>query len=71
MAGDDQKNHGDLPEPADDHDRKLLADVRRQGWHVIAVEDGARLRVEDPQFQFKERNRGDHHSSHCRHLPTG
>jgi hypothetical protein len=28
---------GKPPEPADEHDRKLLADVGRHGWHVIAV----------------------------------
>src|SRR5262249_43595444 len=28
---------GTLPTPTDDHDRKLLADVKEYGWHVIAV----------------------------------
>jgi len=28
---------GGLPRPTDAHDRKLLADVRQYGWHVIAV----------------------------------
>jgi hypothetical protein len=27
------------PRPADEHDRKLLADVERVGWHVIGVEE--------------------------------
>jgi hypothetical protein len=33
-----QRNSAKLPTPADDHDRKLLADVKKHGWHVIAVE---------------------------------
>jgi len=37
MTGNNTKQSS-LPEPADDHDRKLLADVERHGWHVIGVE---------------------------------
>jgi hypothetical protein len=36
------------PEPADDHDRKLLADVELHGWHVIGVEEDA----EGPAFAY-------------------
>jgi hypothetical protein len=38
MSRKKQDAGGKPPEPADDHDRKLLADVGRHGWHVIAVE---------------------------------
>jgi hypothetical protein len=31
-------NKRKLPNPADDHDHALLADVQRHGWHVIGVE---------------------------------
>lgn len=27
----------DLPEPADDGDRKLLSDIHEFGWHVVNV----------------------------------
>src|SRR3954452_17341935 len=37
-----------LPEPADDHDRKLLADVEEPGWHVFAVEEDE----EGPAFAY-------------------
>jgi hypothetical protein len=36
------------PEPADEHDRKLLADVERHGWHVIGVEEDE----EGPAFAY-------------------
>lgn len=29
-----------LPEPADDRDRKLLADVQEHGWHVLGIQAG-------------------------------
>jgi hypothetical protein len=29
----------ELPTPTDDHDKKLLADVKKYGWHVIGVEE--------------------------------
>jgi hypothetical protein len=48
MAGKKQNGSTDLPEPADDHDRKLLADVRRHGWHVIGVEEDE----EGPGFAY-------------------
>ncbi len=38
----------DPPEPADEHDRKLLADVERHGWHVLAVEEDD----EGPAFAY-------------------
>jgi hypothetical protein len=38
----------DLPEPADEHDRKLLADVAQYGWHVIGVEEDK----EGPSFAY-------------------
>jgi hypothetical protein len=37
-----------LPEPADDHDRKLLADVEQHGWHVIGIEQDD----EGPAFAY-------------------
>jgi hypothetical protein len=36
------------PEPADEHDRKLLADVERHGWHVIGVMEDR----EGPAFAY-------------------
>jgi hypothetical protein len=39
---------GRPPEPGDDHDRKLLADVERHGWHVIVVEEDE----EGPAFAY-------------------
>jgi hypothetical protein len=36
------------PEPADEHDRKLLADVERHGWHVIGVQEDE----EGPAFAY-------------------
>jgi hypothetical protein len=36
------------PEPADERDRKLLADVERYGWHVIGIEEDA----EGPGFAY-------------------
>jgi hypothetical protein len=36
------------PEPADEHDRKLLADVERHGWHVVGVEEDE----EGPAFAY-------------------
>lgn len=42
------KNRTGLPEPADEHDRQLLADVEQYGWHVIAVEEDE----EGPAFAF-------------------
>jgi hypothetical protein len=43
------------PEPADDHDRKLLADVKRHGWHVLMIEEDE----EGPGFAYSV---GLHHS---------
>jgi hypothetical protein len=43
-----KKAEGDLPEPADDHDRKLLADVQGYGWHVIGIEEDE----EGPGFAY-------------------
>jgi hypothetical protein len=44
-----KKQHAaDLPEPADDHDRKLLADFGRHGWHVVGVEEDE----EGPGFAY-------------------
>src|SRR5947209_11847293 len=44
-----KQNAGDrLPEPADEHDRKLLGDVARHGWHVIGVEEDE----EGPAFAY-------------------
>jgi hypothetical protein len=37
-----------LPEPADDHDRKLLADVERHGWHVMRIKED----MEGPAFAY-------------------
>jgi hypothetical protein len=48
MARKKQRSKRRLPEPADDHDRKLLADVERHGWHVIGVEED----VEGPAFSY-------------------
>lgn len=42
-----KKNPG-LPEPTDDHDRKLLADVKGHGWHVIGVAEDE----EGPAFAY-------------------
>lgn len=36
------------PEPADHHDRKLLTDVQRHGWHVIGVTEDE----EGPAFAY-------------------
>src|SRR5437868_12056075 len=36
------------PEPADDHDRQLLADVEKHGWHVIRVKEDE----EGPAFAY-------------------
>jgi hypothetical protein len=43
-----QNGSGGLPKPADEHDRKLLADVRRHGWHIIGVEQDE----EGPGFAY-------------------
>jgi hypothetical protein len=43
-----QNVSGSPPEPADEHDRKLLADVERHGWHVIGVEEDQ----EGPGFAY-------------------
>src|SRR4051794_27391344 len=45
-AGDVRKC--DPPEPTDEHDRKLLADVERHGWHVVCVEEDE----EGPGFAY-------------------
>jgi hypothetical protein len=37
-----------LPEPADEHDRQLLASVASPGWHVVAVEEDD----EGPAFAY-------------------
>lgn len=39
---------GKPPEPADEHDRTLLDDVERHGWHVIGVEEDE----EGPAFAY-------------------
>jgi Domain of unknown function (DUF4262) len=31
----------DLPDPEDDFDEKLLADIREYGWHCVLVDPGA------------------------------
>lgn len=36
------------PEPADEHDRKLLADVERHGWHVLGIAEDE----EGPAFAY-------------------
>jgi hypothetical protein len=38
MSKKKQNAGGGPPKPADEHDRKLLADVKRHGWHVLGVE---------------------------------
>jgi hypothetical protein len=43
-----KQNANDLPEPSDDRDRKLLADVEQYGWHVIGIEEDA----EGPSFAY-------------------
>jgi hypothetical protein len=48
MSRKKQNASNDLPEPHDDHDRKLLADVARHGWHVIGVEEDE----EGPAFAY-------------------
>jgi len=48
MARKKPKIRNGLPEPTDDHDRKLLADVERHGWHVIGVEEDE----EGPAFAY-------------------
>ncbi len=48
MAEKKQNTGNGLPEPADDHDRKLLADVRDHGWHIIGVEQDE----EGPGFAY-------------------
>jgi hypothetical protein len=37
-----------LPTPTDEHDRQLLADVKKYGWHVIAVREDK----EGPGFAY-------------------
>jgi hypothetical protein len=39
MSRKKQTANSSPPEAADDHDRKLLTDVERRGWHVIGVEE--------------------------------
>jgi hypothetical protein len=39
---------GNFPIPTDDHDRKLLADIKEYGWHVIAVPEDE----EGPAFAY-------------------
>jgi hypothetical protein len=46
---------GPLPEPKDDHDRKVLADVERVGWAVIGIEEDE----EGPEYCFSV---GLHHT---------
>src|SRR5688572_28013471 len=48
MAENDEESGHGLPEPADEHDRKLLADVERHGWHVVGVEEDE----EGPSFAY-------------------
>ncbi len=43
-----QNANGNLPEPADENDRKLLADVEGHGWHVLGVEEDE----EGPAFAY-------------------
>jgi hypothetical protein len=38
----------ELPQPKDDSDRKLLADVERVGWHIV----GIFRREEAPEYAF-------------------
>lgn len=38
----------ELPTPTDDHDKKLLGEVKEYGWHVIGVEEGE----EGPGFSY-------------------
>jgi hypothetical protein len=51
MAGKKQNAGSGLPEPADDHDWKLLADVQGHGWHVIGVEEDEGRRRERGSWQ--------------------
>jgi hypothetical protein len=39
MARKKQTSKGEPPEPADEHDQKLLADVGRHGWQDVGVEE--------------------------------
>lgn len=48
MSRKKQNPGGGPPEPADEHDRKLLADVENIGWHVIGVEEDE----EGPAFAY-------------------
>jgi hypothetical protein len=48
MSSKKQTAGGEPPDPADEHDRKLLADVKRHGWHVIGVEEDE----EGPSFAY-------------------
>jgi hypothetical protein len=48
MARKKQNSGPGLPDPADEHDRKLLADVEQPGWHVIAVQEDE----EGPGFAY-------------------
>ena len=48
MSEDNRSGRGDLPEPADEHDRQLLADVEQHGLHVIGVEEDE----EGPGFAY-------------------
>lgn len=48
MSRKNQNAKGRPPEPEDEHDRKLLADVERHGWHVIGVEEAD----EGPAFAY-------------------
>jgi hypothetical protein len=48
MARKKQTSKSGLPAPTDEHDRKLLADVERHGWHVIGVEEDE----EGPAFAY-------------------
>jgi hypothetical protein len=48
MSRKKQNISGSPPEPADEYDRKLLADVEQHGWHVMGVEEDD----EGPAFAY-------------------
>jgi hypothetical protein len=48
MSRKKPNTNGSPPEPADEHDRKLLTDVKQYGWHVIGIEEDE----EGPSFAY-------------------
>jgi hypothetical protein len=48
MSRKNQSASGRLPKPVDEHDRKLLADIERHGWHVLAIKEDE----EGPAFAY-------------------